>query len=93
VRGNGCLGRIHLALGRRLGALHGLKIVAVAVVAQAVPGPLLTFAAFLGASMQRAPSGILGGAICLLAIFAPSFLLVVGALPFWEQVPYFLTLL
>jgi chromate transporter len=54
---------------------------------------LLTFAAFLGASMQRAPSGILGGAICLLAIFAPSFLLVVGALPFWEQVPYFLTLL
>jgi chromate transporter len=61
--------------------------------AQAVPGPLLTFAAFLGASMQSAPSGILGGAICLLAIFAPSFLLVVGALPFWEQVPYFLTLL
>lgn len=53
--------------------------------AQAVPGPLFTFAAFLGASMNEAPSGWLGGLICLLAIFAPSFLLVVGALPFWEH--------
>ena len=52
---------------------------------QAVPGPLFTFAAFLGASMSTTPSGWLGGLICLLAIFAPSFLLVVGALPFWEQ--------
>lgn len=52
--------------------------------AQAVPGPMFTFAAFLGASMNDAPSGWLGGLICLLAIFAPSFLLVVGALPFWE---------
>lgn len=41
---------------------------------QAVPGPLFTFAAFLGASMNDAPSGWLGGLICLLAIFAPSFL-------------------
>ncbi|WBL63620.1 chromate efflux transporter [Thauera sp. WB-2] len=53
--------------------------------AQAVPGPLFTFAAFLGASMNDAPSGWLGAFICLLAIFAPSFLLVVGALPFWER--------
>lgn len=53
--------------------------------AQAVPGPLFTFAAFLGASMNGAPAGWLGGLICLLAIFAPSFLLVVGALPFWER--------
>ena len=52
---------------------------------QAVPGPLFTFAAFLGASMRTTPSGWMGGLICLLAIFAPSFLLVVGALPFWEQ--------
>jgi chromate transporter len=52
---------------------------------QAVPGPLFTFAAFLGASMNLAPSGWLGGAICLLAIFAPSFLLILGALPFWER--------
>ncbi|MGR6616748.1 chromate efflux transporter [Pseudomonas rhodesiae] len=53
--------------------------------AQAVPGPLFTFAAFLGASMSTAPSGWVGGIVCLLAIFAPSFLLVVGAMPFWER--------
>lgn len=53
--------------------------------AQAVPGPLFTFAAYLGASMNTAPSGWIGGMVCLLAIFVPSFLLVVGALPFWEQ--------
>ncbi len=53
--------------------------------AQAVPGPLFTFASFLGASMSTTPSGWIGGMICLLAIFAPSFLLVVGVLPFWER--------
>jgi chromate transporter len=53
--------------------------------AQAVPGPLFTFAAFLGASMNTAPSGWTGGLICLVAIFVPSLLLVAGALPFWEQ--------
>ncbi|WP_300340332.1 chromate efflux transporter [Accumulibacter sp.] len=53
--------------------------------AQAVPGPLFTFAAFLGASMNEPPSGWLGGLICLIAVFIPSFLLVCGALPFWEQ--------
>ena len=53
--------------------------------AQAVPGSLFTFAAFLGASMSTAPTGWIGGMICLRAIFAPSFLLVVGALPFWER--------
>ena len=52
---------------------------------QAVPGPLFTFAAFLGGSMNQTPSGWLGGMICLLAIFAPSFLLVMGVLPFWER--------
>lgn len=52
--------------------------------AQAVPGPLFTFAAFLGASMNEAPTGWTGGAIALVAIFVPGFLLVVGALPFWE---------
>lgn len=51
--------------------------------AQAVPGPLFTFSAFLGASMNDAPSGWAGGLIGLLAIFVPSFLLVFGALPFW----------
>lgn len=53
--------------------------------AQALPGPLFTFAAFLGASMNVAPSGWIGGTVCLLAIFAPSFLLVAGVLPFWEN--------
>ncbi len=53
--------------------------------AQAVPGPLFTFAAFLGASMSQPPTGWVGGLLCLLAIFLPSFLLVVGALPFWER--------
>ncbi|WP_103733773.1 chromate efflux transporter [Pseudomonas sp. GZJR-8] len=52
---------------------------------QAMPGPLFTFAAFLGASMTHAPSGWLGGVIALLAIFAPSFLLIFGALPFWAN--------
>jgi len=51
---------------------------------QAMPGPLFTFAAFLGASMTGVPSGWVGALICLLAIFLPSFLLVLGALPFWE---------
>jgi chromate transporter len=53
--------------------------------AQAVPGPLFTFAAFLGSSMTQSPTGLLGGLVCLLAIFAPCFLLVMGTLPFWEQ--------
>ena len=52
---------------------------------QAMPGPLFTFAAFLGASMGTSLSGWLGGIVCLLAIFVPSFLLVAGALPFWER--------
>lgn len=53
--------------------------------AQAVPGPLFTFAAFLGAAMQTAPTGWAGGALALAAVFAPAFLLIVGALPFWES--------
>ena len=53
--------------------------------AQAVPGPLFTFAAFLGASMTTGPSGILGAGIALLAIFLPAGLLVIGILPFWER--------
>ncbi len=52
--------------------------------AQAVPGPLFTFAAYLGAVMKPAPNGWIGASLCLFAVFLPSFLLVVGALPFWE---------
>ena len=53
--------------------------------AQAVPGPLFTFAAFLGASMDTGLPNWLNGLIGLFAVFAPSFLLVAGALPFWDS--------
>jgi chromate transporter len=79
--------------------------------AQALPGPLFSFAAFLGASAQTGAvpagawagwigiegwssawgglggslSGLLGGLLGLVAIFSPAFLLVVGAMPFWES--------
>ena len=52
---------------------------------QAVPGPLFTFAAFLGASMEGSSANWIVGLICLLAIFIPSFLLVFGTLPYWER--------
>jgi len=52
--------------------------------AQAVPGPLFTFSAYLGTVMGPAPNGWLGGLICLAAIFLPSFLLLIGVLPFWD---------
>ncbi|WP_443798164.1 chromate transporter, partial [Burkholderia vietnamiensis] len=54
-------------------------------VAQAVPGPLFTFAAFLGAALRDAPNGWLGATLALVSIFAPSFLLVAGTAPFWER--------
>lgn len=53
--------------------------------AQAVPGPLFTFAAYLGAVMVSPFGGWIGGLALLLAIFIPAFLLVVGALPYWES--------
>ena len=52
--------------------------------AQAVPGPLFTFAAYLGAVLHGPPGGVPGAALALVAIFLPAFLLVVGALPFWS---------
>jgi chromate transporter len=52
--------------------------------AQAVPGPLFTFAAYLGAVMHGPLSGRTGGIVMLLVIFVPAALLVVGALPFWD---------
>ena len=51
--------------------------------AQALPGPLFTFAAYLGTVMEIPPSGWRGALICVAAIFLPSFLLVAGALPLW----------
>ncbi|RYY72763.1 MAG: chromate efflux transporter, partial [Comamonadaceae bacterium] len=52
--------------------------------AQAVPGPLFTFAAYLGAVSGIGPGGVLGALIALVAIFLPGFLLLVGVLPFWN---------
>jgi chromate transporter len=52
--------------------------------AQAVPGPLFTFAAYLGFVMQGEPSGWSGAALALVAIFLPAFLMTIGALPFWD---------
>ena len=52
--------------------------------AQAVPGPLFTFSAYLGAVMNAPPNGWSGAFLALVAIFLPSFLLVAGALPFWD---------
>jgi len=53
--------------------------------AQAVPGPLFTFAGYLGAVETPSPNGVAGGTIALLAIFLPAFLLVIGTLPFWSD--------
>ncbi|MDD3433904.1 MAG: chromate efflux transporter [Tepidiphilus sp.] len=53
--------------------------------AQAVPGPLFTFAAFLGAVREIPPTGWAGGLLALTAIFLPSFFLILGALPFWAK--------
>ncbi|HZT87515.1 MAG TPA: chromate efflux transporter [Stellaceae bacterium] len=53
--------------------------------AQAVPGPLFTFSAYLGTVMGPPPNGWVGGLICLGAIFLPSFLLLIGVLPFWDR--------
>ena len=52
--------------------------------AQAAPGPLFTFAAYLGAVMRPPPNGWAGAALGLIAIFLPGLLVVTGALPFWD---------
>lgn len=53
--------------------------------AQAVPGPLFTFAAYLGAVLGPEPNGVAGAAIALLALFLPGFLVLIGVLPFWDR--------
>ena len=52
--------------------------------AQAVPGPLFTFAAYLGAVVGTTPHGMAGAALGLIGIFLPGMLVLVGTLPFWE---------
>lgn len=53
--------------------------------AQAVPGPLFTFAAYLGAVQSAGPNGILGSGLALLAVFAPGFLVLIAVLPYWHR--------
>jgi chromate transporter len=52
--------------------------------AQAVPGPLFTFAAYLGAVVKPSPHGVAGAVLGLIGIFLPGILILLGTLPFWE---------
>ncbi len=56
--------------------------------AQALPGPLFTVAAFLGAISTASPAGILGACIATVAIFLPGLLLVTGTLPYWQKLQH-----
>ena len=51
--------------------------------AQAAPGPLFSFAAYLGTVMKAQPNGWMGGVLCLVSIYLPSFLLLPAVMPFW----------
>ena len=53
--------------------------------AQAIPGPLFTFAAYIGTVANIEPNGLTGAFIALLAIYLPSFLLLSAILPFWQK--------
>ncbi len=53
--------------------------------AQAVPGPLFTFGAYLGAVVGPSPHGVAGAALGLIAIFVPGMLILLGCLPFWDS--------
>lgn len=53
--------------------------------AQALPGPLFAFTAFLGTAINTGPGGVPGGVIALVATYVPSLLLILGALPYWER--------
>lgn len=69
----------------RQGMVDADKFIAGYGATQAVPGPLFTFAAFLGSVMKSAPNGVVGAMICLVAVFLPSVFLVIGLLPFWNR--------
>jgi chromate transporter len=53
--------------------------------AQAMPGPLFTFAAYLGAVLGPEPNGVAGALLALLAVFLPGFLILIAVLPYWDQ--------
>lgn len=68
------------------GLVNGEAFIAGYGAAQAVPGPLFTFAAYLGAVAGQPPAGVAGSMVGLVAIFLPGLLLVYGTLPFWRGV-------
>jgi len=53
--------------------------------AQAVPGPLFTFAAYLGAVIQPGALGLVGATVALIGVFAAGFLVLIGTIPFWDS--------
>ena len=55
---------------------------------QALPGPLFSFAGFVGAAQTAAPAGVFGGVVALVAIFLPSLLLVTALLPVWDRLKH-----
>jgi chromate transporter len=55
---------------------------------QALPGPLFSFAAFVGAAQTAAPGGWMGGLVAVTAIFLPSLLLIAGTGPFWDRLKH-----
>jgi chromate transporter len=67
------------------GAVSSAEFLAGYGAAQAVPGPLFTFAAYLGAVMNGPLGGWTGGLAFMVAVFLPGLLLVVGAAPFWDR--------
>jgi chromate transporter len=54
--------------------------------ANAIPGPLFAFSAYVGAVSSESPNGWTGAIICLIASFLPAFLIVLGVLPYWEKI-------
>ena len=67
------------------GALSRDEFLAGYALAQAVPGPLFTIAAYLGTLMTGGASRWVGGVVAVIAIFAPSFLMIIGVTPFWQR--------
>ena len=83
LAGADALAAIYSGINKSVSVRHQGDMSAKAA-AQAVPGPLFTFAAYLGAVMTGTLGGWVGGLALLVAIFVPAFLMVAGALPFWE---------
>ena len=73
------------SVGRRTRAAYAPSAKPTPAAAQAVPGPLFTFAAYLGALASIPPGGAGGAAVALLGIFLPGILILMGTLPFWHE--------